>query len=190
MRLRELEMTSNDKVPFSYPVKVGNISANAVEVRLEAGPDELKALARTWQVVEVLSLTSTVQIGRWKKDGVRVRGRVQARIVQSCVVTLEPVESVIDEPLEAIFVPEGSKLARVIANDNAEMVLDPDGPDLPETFSGDTIDVGAIVAEHAALAIDPYPRKPDAVFGERIESTAEDDTRPNPFAVLKNWKKD
>ncbi len=183
-------MTSGEKVPFSYPVKVGNISANAVEVRLKAGPDELKALAETWQVVEVRSLASTVQIGRWKKDGVRVRGRVEAQIVQSCVVTLEPVETVIDEPFEAIYVPEGSKLARVIANDNAEMVLDPDGPDLPETFSGDTIDVGVTVAEHAALAIDPYPRKPDAVFGERIESTSADDARPNPFAALKDWKKD
>lgn len=183
-------MTSGEKPAFSYPVKVGNISANAVEVRLEAGPEELKALAQVWQVDAVHALTSTLQIGRWKKDGVRVRGRVEARIVQSCVVTLEPVETLIDEPVEAIFIPEGSKLARAVANDNAEMMLDPDGPDLPETFSGDTIDVGLVVAEHAALAIDPYPRKPDAVFGDRIESTAEDDVRPNPFAVLKDWKKD
>ena len=34
------------------------------------------------------------------------------------------------------------------------------------------------------------PRKPGAAFGERIESTSADDKKPNPFAVLKDWKKD
>jgi len=50
--------------------------------------------------------------------------------------------------------------------------------------------VGVAVTEHAALAIDPYPRKHGANFGERIESSEQDDVRPNPFAVLKDWKKD
>jgi hypothetical protein len=46
-----------------------------------------------------------------------------------------------------------------------------------------------VVSEHVALAIDPYPRKEGAAFGERIESSAADDKRPNPFAALKDWKK-
>ncbi|MCY1301409.1 hypothetical protein D9M70_510200 [compost metagenome] len=70
------------------------------------------------------------------------------------------------------------------------MILDPDGPDIPDTFTGDTIDAGVGVSEQVALAIDPYPRKPGAAFGERIESTSADDKKPNPFAVLKDWKKD
>lgn len=92
--------------------------------------------------------------------------------------------------MEAIFVPEGSRLARIAANDSGEMVLDPDGPDIPDVFTGDTIDAGGVVAEHVAMAIDPYPRKQGASFGERIESTDKDDARPNPFAALKDWKKD
>jgi hypothetical protein len=39
------------------------------------------------------------------------------------------------------------------------MVLDAEGPDAPETFSGDSIDVGALAEEFFALAVDPYPRK-------------------------------
>ena len=180
-----------DKPPFSYPVKVGHISANPVTVTVEASGRELKDVAELWQVLEVKSLRAEVYMSRWKKDGVRVKGRVQADIVQECVVTLEPVESHIDEPFEQIFVPEGSKLARVAANDAAEMVLDPDGPDLPETFAGDTIDIGAAVTEFAALAIDPYPRKQGTEFAGHIEG--DNDTKsgkPNPFAVLKDWKKD
>jgi len=187
---KDLTMNHDEKPAFSYPVKVGNISANAVTVRLEANEAERKALSDLWDVLEVQSLKAELQIARWKKDGVKIKGRVQARIVQACVVTLEPVESAIDEPVEAIFVPEGSRLARIAANDSGEMILDPEGPDLPDTFAGDTIDVGLAVTEHAALAIDPYPRKDGASFGERIESSDKDDIRPNPFAALKDWKKD
>jgi len=181
---------TNDEKAFSYPVKVGNISANAVTVRLSADDQERIALAALWDVVEVQSLSAELQINRWKKDGVRIRGRVAAKIVQACVVTLEPVESQISEAIDVIFVPEGSRLARIAANDTGEMFVDPEGPDLPDVFTGDTIDAGTVVAEHAALAIDPYPRKDGVAFGERIESKKEDDVRPNPFAVLKDWKKD
>lgn len=181
---------AGEKPPFSYPVKVGNISANAVTVKLEADARELEGLARLWQVVSVGSLKAELQIARWKKDGVRVKGRVKADIVQSSVVTLEPVSSKIDEEFEQIFVPEGSKLARIVS-DTAEMVIDPDGPDLPEMFTGDTIDVGEVVAEFAALAIDPYPREPGAEFADHLEGDADEKSgRPNPFAVLKDWKKD
>ncbi|MGK6312846.1 YceD family protein [Neorhizobium sp. DT-125] len=177
--------------PFSYPVKVGHISANPVTVRLEANQRELEALAKLWQVLAVNSLKAELQVTRWKKDGVRLKGRVEADIVQACIVTLDPVSSKIDEHFEQVFVPEGSKLARIVTNEAAEMVLDPEGPDLPEAFSGDTIDAGAAVTEFAALAIDPYPRKPGVEFADHIESDADEKSaRPNPFAVLKDWKKD
>ena len=129
-------MNHDEKPAFSYPVKVGHISANAVTVHIEANGAECKALRDLWDVLEVRSLAADLQISRWKKDGVKVKGRVQARIVQACVVTLEPVDAEIDEPVEAIFVPEGSRLARIAANDSGEMILDPEGPDVPETFTG------------------------------------------------------
>ncbi|WP_075288651.1 YceD family protein [Pararhizobium arenae] len=183
-------MKHEDKPAFAFPVKVGHISANAVAIRVEANATERAALAAQWNILEVQSLDADLQVARWKKDGVRIKGMVRAKIVQACVVTLEPVESSIEEEIESIFVPEGSRLARIAANDTGEMVLDPDGPDIPDVFTGDTIDVGEVVSEQVALAIDPYPRKPGAAFGERIESTAKDDKRPNPFAALKDWKKD
>ncbi|KQV82048.1 DUF177 domain-containing protein [Rhizobium sp. Root1220] len=181
---------SRDDVPFSYLVKVGHISANPVEVHVEADKKELEALAKSWNVVSVNDLSADLEIARWKRDGIRVKGKVSAKIVQSCIVTLGPVPSEIDESFEQIFVPENSKLARKPANDTGEMVLDPDGPDLPESFSGDTIDVGEVVAEFAALGIDPYPRKAGVEFGSHIEDTGENDKKPSAFAVLKDWKKD
>lgn len=181
---------ANDDVPFSYPVKVGHISANPVRIGLEADAEELQALAKFWDVVSVEYLKAELQVSRWKKDGVKIKGEVHAAITQSCVVTLEPVSSKIDETLEQIFVPEGSKLARMVTNEEGEIVLDPDGPDIPDQFTGDSIDVGTVVTEFAALAIDPYPRRADVEFAGFGEKEAEQEKRPSPFAVLKDWKKD
>ena len=184
-------MKKDDDTPFSYPVKVGHISANPVEVTISADAGERAGLAKLWSILEVKALTATFEVRRWKRDGVRLKGRVTADIVQACVVTLDPVESHIDEPVEVVFVPEGSKLARLpLASESGEMLLDPDGPDAPEIFTGDSIDAGEVAAEHVALAIDPYPRKADTGFAGHIESTDKDDRKPSPFAVLKDWKKD
>lgn len=183
-------MKHDEETPFSYSVKVGHISVNPVEVKIAADADECRALARQWDIREVRSFSAELQVQRWKKDGVRVKGRVKADIVQSCVVTMDPVESQIDEPVDAVFVPEGSKLALHPDVEGGEMLLDPDGPDSPELFQGDTIDVGVAAAEYAALAIDPYPRKAGVVFSGHIEHTDEGGRKPSPFAVLKDWKKD
>ncbi|HVK92187.1 MAG TPA: YceD family protein [Mycoplana sp.] len=175
--------------PFSFRVKVGHVSNNPVVVKITADAGERSTLARQWGILEVRSFSAEFQIQRWKRDGVRLKGRVQADIVQSCVVTLDPVEGRIDEPVDAVFVPEGSKLARKPEIDGGEMLLDPDGPDSPETFEGDAIDAGAVAAEYAAMAIDPYPRKPGEMFSAHVESSEADDAKPHPFAALKDWKK-
>ena len=70
------------------------------------------------------------------------------------------------------------------------MFLDPDGPNLPELFTGDSIDVGALAAEFAALAIDPYPRKQGLEYADHVESDPASDKKPSPFAVLQGIKRD
>lgn len=175
---------------FTYRVKVGHVSANPVQVRVAADARERGGLATLWEVEAVNRLEAELQIARWKKDGVRIKGRVTGEIVQACVVTLEPVVTAIDQEIDQIFVPEGSKLARIVLDGAGEMVLDPDGPDLPEPFVGDTIDAGALIAEFAALGIDPYPKKPGVNFAGHIESDVEEEKKPSAFAVLKDWKKD
>ena len=176
------------KAPFSHRIRVGHVSHNPLEVRIEADARERAALARLWDILGVEALAAELKLRRWKKDGVKVTGTVHAEVTQACVVTLDPVAQVIDEEVEEIFVPEGSPLARIPANDAGEIVVDPDGPDLPEPFTGDEIDVGTLVAEIVAMALDPYPRKPDARFEDHEEGDAEDGRKPSPFAVLKNLK--
>lgn len=183
-------MTVQDNSVFSYPVKVGHVSANSVTVKLSADPSDLQKLGHQWDVLEVRAFEAKIDIGRWKRDGIRLKGRVTASIVQECVVTLDPVEQTIEEDFEAVFLPENSRLVKRMTDGSGEMFLDPEGPDLPDTFSGDTIDVGAVAAEFAALAIDPYPRKPGLDYADRIESDETADKKPSPFAVLQGLKRD
>ena len=97
----------------------------------------------------------------------RSAARVEADIVQACVVTLEPVEAHIDEPSRRSSCRRTPSSAAQGFDDGGEILLDAEGPDSPETFSGDTIDVGALAEEFFGLAIDPYPRKPGVVAARR-----------------------
>ena len=183
-------MTKPDNDLFSFEVKVSHISVNPVSVRISADAADLKRLALQWGVLEVLSFEAELAVGRWKRDGVKVKGHVGASIVQECVVTLEPVTQQIDEEFETIFLPENSRLAKRVLDGDGELFIDPDGPDLPEVFSGDSIDLGALSAEFAALAIDAYPRKQGLEYTDRIESEGTSDKKPSPFAVLQGFKRD
>jgi uncharacterized metal-binding protein YceD (DUF177 family) len=166
---------------------VGGVSHNPLEVHLEADERECRALAKLWDILSVESLSADLKIRRWKKDGVKITGTLAARVTQACVVTLEPVPTEIAEEIDQIFVPEGSHLARMPANDQGEMLIDPEGPDIPDMFVGDTIDVGEVVAEFAAMGLDPYPRKAGVEFSGYGE-TAVAEKKPSPFAVLKTLK--
>ncbi len=147
--------------PVSYRVNVTRLARTGLPVWLEADEGQRAALAAGHGLLAVNSFRLDLLLTPWKGDGVKVSGHVVATITQACVVTLEPVSARIDTPVDAIFVPEGSKMAVPGWIERGEMVLDAEGPDTPETFSGDSIDVGALAEEFFALAIEPYPRKAD-----------------------------
>jgi uncharacterized metal-binding protein YceD (DUF177 family) len=112
---------------------------------------------------------------------VHVTGRVQARVGQICVVTLDPMESEIDEPVDLIFapaeqLPQFAQSADGPADSEAEIV------DPLEPIENGTIDLGRLATDVLYLAIDPYPRKPDAVFETPVVAA---DPEDHPFAALK-----
>ena len=79
----------------------------------------------------------------------RLHGRIKACVVQSCVVTLDPVVNEIDETLDILLRPE-------LGNESPEGEPEEDF----EPYGGDAIDVAELAAVELALALDPYPRAP------------------------------
>lgn len=149
----------SDKSPISYEVSVQRLPSKGLSVKIDADANARSALANFHSLLEVKFLHADLLVENWKRDGVKVTGRVKAEIVQACITSLEPIDATVDEEVHALFVPEGSKLARPDVLEGGEMILDAEGEDGPDLFSGDMIDVGQVAEECFALGIDPYPRK-------------------------------
>lgn len=185
-------MTRRMDGALSFPVAVKRLPQKGLTVKIEADERERRALREFHELEDVKSFKAELQIVPWKKDGIRVRGVVKADIVQSCIVTLEPIDAKIDAEIDSLFVPQDSRLARLPLDENGELIISAEGPDIPETFSGDSLDAGAIAEEFFELAIDPYPRKPEAEAAPPVVATfgtdAGDEKPVNPFASLKDWK--
>ena len=157
-------MTRRERSPVSFDVNIARLPKKGMPVTIEATEAQRAELAELHGLVSVVSFRADLMVAAWKRNGVSVDGRVIADIVQSCIVTLEPVEARVDEEISQFFLPETSKLGRESFGLGGEILIDVDGPDSPETFSGDFIDVGALAEEFFGLGIDPYPRKPGATL--------------------------
>ena len=82
-------------------------------------------------------------------------GTIRAQLVQSCVVTLEPVSRDLHESISVLYAP--------LPADEPEHEVDvPAEGETPEPLPAQGIDASEVVAEHLALLMDPYPRHPDA----------------------------
>lgn len=176
--------------PVSFPVHIGRLPSKGMAVEIEADDEQRAALAAAHDLRAVAAFKATLHVSGWKKGGVKVAGRVKATIVQDCVVTLEPVEQVVDEEVSSLFLPEGSKLAIPARSAEGEIVLDAEGDDSPELFSGDTIDVGKLAEEFFTLGIDPYPRKAGVSVGpeENEQEDGQEEERGPLFEQLQALK--
>jgi uncharacterized metal-binding protein YceD (DUF177 family) len=180
---------------FSRPVAVDRIPDSGQHERLEADASERAALARRFDIPEIASLKAHAHLTRTDRGrGVALEVEFEADVVQSCVVTLEPVPQHVAESFSIRYLPpervaEWEERHRRMG-DEGELV-DPDAPDPPEPLESNSIDVGEAVAEHLALALDPYPRAPGALFETPAQAAETDEpARPNPFAVLKGRRDD
>jgi uncharacterized metal-binding protein YceD (DUF177 family) len=135
---------------------------------------------------EILSAHASLDVTPKGRGRVHVTGNVRARVGQTCVVTLDPIENDIDEPIDLIFappeqIPQLADLVEVTAEADAEI------PDPPEPIENGVIDLGRLATDALFLGIDPYPRKPDAVFeAPPVDADPED----HPFAALKALRPD
>ncbi|MHC5307235.1 DUF177 domain-containing protein [Bartonella sp. LJL80] len=173
---------------INYPVNVKSLPVKGIRVEIDADEKERSKLAKNHGLLDVSVFFGEFQILPWKKRGIRVKGNLKADISQACIVTLEPVPQKIDENIEAVFVPDDSRLLKPETRDETgEIFLDAEGPDAPEVFHGDSIDVGMIMEEFFELAIDPYPRKSGAEV-QLSDDEKQVEKKPSPFAILKQLK--
>jgi uncharacterized metal-binding protein YceD (DUF177 family) len=162
---------------WHVPVRVEDVPETGLHLDLAAAPEVRSALAALAGVRDMPRLDATVDLVR-QGSGLRATGRVAATVGQDCVVTLDPVESEVDEPFDVVFAPQAAADAPATEGAEAE-----DG-DPPEALIDGTADLGAILADLVLLGIDRYPRKPGAEFAPPADASP----RTSPFAALAKLK--
>lgn len=173
---------------FSRLVRVDRIPVSGMHLDLEAKPAERAALAERFGIQSIDELRASLTLRAMAGGSlIRVSGHLSAQVVQTCVVTLDPVPETVDEDFVLTF--GGAEPDEV----GAEIELSLDEEDPPDPIVDGVIDVGEAVAEHLALALEPFPRKPGIAFDGGDEAAApapaEEEKRPNPFAVLAQLRK-
>lgn len=167
-------MSPDTAGPFSRPLAVTSLPQEGREVRVSATPEECAALKTELGLDGLRRLEARFRLA-WAHGRLGVTGRITADITQTCVVTLDPFDSILDEDVEVQFVEAAPP--RRNATVEQEVEIDPDAPD--EIVDG-RVDLGSIASEFLALGLDPYPKKPGVAFA----SDAEGEPAVSPFAVL------
>ena len=168
------------RTPWSFPVRRDDVPETGLHLDLVADEATRAAVAGVAGVRGLPRLAATFDVVR-QGGGLKVTGEVAATVEQTCVVTLEPMTSDLREPIDLAFVPPRADERA----DETEEELDPGAADEPEPLVDGVADLGVAATEFLLLAIDPYPRKPDAVF----EPPKAEDPGANPFAALAALKK-
>lgn len=161
---------------FSRPVRVDTLGSEPRRQRIEADEGERVALAKRFDLLGIGRLAAEALLARDGLD-VTAEGRIEGEVTQSCVATGVPVEERIDAPFRLVFRPAPEE-----GRPDEEIELSPSELDVV-FYEGDAIDLGEAAAETLALALDPYPRTPDAEEALRAAGV-KTEAEAGPFGAL------
>lgn len=186
------ESQKDDRLAWSYPLAVSDVPQQGLDVELVANEGQRRELAALNGLAGIESLVARLHVTRRGREGLHATGEVRAKATQTCVVSLEPFETSILEPVDVEFEPapapkpareeknasrrRKAEALRPIEEDEEGM----DDLDAPDAIVDGKIDLGALAAEFLTLGVDPYPRKPGVAFEEPAEGGA----AASPFARL------
>ena len=155
---------------FSYEIEVGDLGKQGKVFRLAANEEERARIAVRLGVPAVWKLEGELRVSA-TKSAIRVEGALEAELTRECVASLEEMQETVSETFDIDFLreaPETESLEEDI--------------DAPEVHEGDRLDLGELLVQQLALAMDPFPRKQGAQ--SLAEAYAPKET-VSPFAALK-----
>ena len=172
---------------LSRPVSVDGLGEAGRRLRVVAEAGERERLAERLELLRLDRLEADILLTpAGNRRSFRLSASLEAEVVQSCGVTLEPVASTIRATVERLYsadaVGESEGLAAA-----GEVEVGHDEVEPAEPLIDHTIDVGHAVAEQLALEIDPFPRAAGVEF-EGYTSGPEEEASPHPFASLAKLK--
>jgi len=157
--------------PWHVPVRLEDVPETGLHIDLVAD-DAVRADVGAFAGLRDLSrLEAAIDLVR-HGNGLRATGQVSATVGQTCVITLDPMESSVEEAFDVTFAPPASA-------DTAGETAEP-----PEALVDGVADIGAVATEFLLLGIDRYPKKSGALFTPPAAESA----GAGPFMVLARLK--
>jgi uncharacterized metal-binding protein YceD (DUF177 family) len=180
--------TEKQKSELERMVDLERMGPVGVALEIAASDSERAALARRFGFLGLPVFSARVTIDRRPGGQVVVEGRLRGKIVQACILTLDPVTQELDEAFRIVFKQD---LTEERDPESGEALVNAQ-VDAPEPLPGNMLDVGEIVAEQLLLAADPYPRRPGAKLEDVLPKPRSGAGRPirgadqrrHPFASL------
>ena len=149
---------NKQKSEIERAVDLDRMGTAGTALDIVASDGERAALAKRFGFLSLPAFSARVTVDSRPGGQIVVEGRLRGRIVQACVLTLDPVTQDLDDAFRIVFKKD---LAEERDPESGEAVLNAQ-VDAPEPLTGNLLDIGEIVAEQLSLAADPYPRRPGA----------------------------
>lgn len=165
---------------FSYPIAATDRKA----LKIEVDADARTRVAARLDLVQLDSFVITASI-RTVDGGVSVTGGIAASLVQHCAATGLPVQAAIEEPFDLRFLVEAASGGAGTVDEEVELSQD-ECDILP--LEGDMIDLGEAAVQTLSLALNPFPRHPDADRMLAEQGVLRED-QAGPFAALAALRK-
>ena len=178
--------SKEQKSEIERVVDLDRMGASGTALEIVASDSERAALARRFGFLALPAFSARLTVDRRAGGRVVVEGRLRGRIVQACILTLDPVTQELDETFCIVFKRD---LAEERDPESGEALLSAQ-IDAPEPLQGNLLDVGEIVAEQLSLAADPYPRRPGVKLEDVLPKArpagrpGRNEQRRHPFAGL------
>ncbi len=158
-------------------VSLGLAAAEPVQIRHEASGQELSEIKTRLGISKIFSLALDAQLQRTIiGDIYQVSGNIKLIAERSCIVTLENFI----ETTEGVFDEYFTTSPEQATDQSEHLLIDPDEDEVT-LLEQDSIDIGELALQHLVLALNPYPRAPDAPLAAGDETTAK---TQRPFAGL------
>ncbi len=170
------------------------IKKPGTEIIIEATLDECERLAKRFSIPKINHIKATCFLKKLTQKDVgdyHLKVKMQADIIQQCVMTLNDLSELIVENFSIIFLineeTEGQK--------EKDKIIDFEYEDMDiEIIGGSEVDLGKYIAEYLSLSMNSYPRQNDVTgqeLGIRILNESDEKEikdKKNPFDILKSLK--
>jgi uncharacterized metal-binding protein YceD (DUF177 family) len=154
---------------FHRPFALDRLGVTHVTETVTATADERAALAVRLGIPALRSLACAWRLQRGPAGRIAAEGRLTARLVRVCVITLDEFTTDLNESFRVAFVPAGQE------TDDGDPEADDEIP-----YESSALDLGEAACEQLALALDPYPHRPGATLPDIGDAAGE----LSPFAAL------